>query len=41
MLCALCFVQWLPRDGVATPAQIITAVQEGASCHSGFGQRNV
>jgi Peroxidase, family 2 len=24
-----CSLQWLPRDGVATPAQIITAVQEG------------
>lgn len=24
------FVQWLPRDGIATPAQIVNAVQEGS-----------
>lgn len=24
------FNQWLPRSGIATPAQIVHAVQEGA-----------
>jgi len=35
------FLQWLPRDGIATPAQIVNAVQEGEMLRVDFTYKEV